>query len=307
MAIVGWMSVGLIRKRLIAGVDFQKDGCWMLRIISLSCLLFWSVGVGTSVYAVDLKIAVAANFKPSLDILAKAFEVESGHRLLISSASTGVLYNQITHGAPFDVFLSADSLRPEMLEEKGLVLAGSRSPYALGELVLWSPGLAGSFSSKRGENDAMTLDDLAGYKGRLSIANPATAPYGVAAKQVLDKLGLWSSFRSRLVQGASIQQAWQFVASGNIPVGLVAKAQLTDQKGNGHHVLPIPADLYDPIQQDLVILSRTKEAEAAKAFVGFLLSPSVQRLIVQHGYLPASTKIADLAPETAPDNRREAL
>ncbi|MGO0305721.1 molybdate ABC transporter substrate-binding protein [Endozoicomonas acroporae] len=250
---------------------------------------------GASVYAEELKVAVAANFKPSLDVLAKAFEADTGHRLLISSASTGVLYNQITHGAPFDIFLSADSLRPKLLEKKGLTLKGSRHPYALGELVLWSPG----FSAKEGRT--MTLEDLAVYQGRLAIANPATAPYGLAAQQVLEKLGFWSSFRSRLVQGASVQQAWQFVASGNIPAGLVAKAQLVDNDG---HIFSIPATLYDPIQQDLVILKRTRQPGAARAFVAFILSPSAQRTIARQGYFPVSTTMAD---KTTSENRREAL
>ncbi|WP_257294761.1 molybdate ABC transporter substrate-binding protein [Endozoicomonas sp. YOMI1] len=268
-----------------------------LRTLFLAFLLFCP---GVSVFAVELKVAVAANFKPSLEVLAKAFEAETGHRLLISSASTGVLYNQITHGAPFDIFLSADSLRAELLEKKGLTLEGSRHPYALGGLVLWSPG----FSGKDDQDKTMTLEDLAFYKGRLAIANPATAPYGLAARQVLEKLGFWSSFRSRLVQGASIQQAWQFVASGNIPAGLVAKAQLVDHKNNDGHIFSIPATLYDPIQQDLVILKRTRQPEAAKAFVAFILSPSVQSTIAKQGYFPVSTTMVD---KTTSENRRKAL
>lgn len=272
------------------------------------------LGQGSLALAANLKIAVAANFRPSLDILAKTFETKTGHRLLISSASTGVLYNQITNGAPFDLFLSADSLRPKMLEEKGLILADSRHTYALGQLVLWSPGLPGN---DRG-NKAMTLKELAGYTGRLSIANPGTAPYGVAAQQVLERIGLWSSFRPRLVQGASIQQAWQFVASGNIPVGLVAKAQLVDQKNNNGHVSPVsvelvPAELYDPIQQDLVILQRTKKPEVARDFVAFLLSQPIQNMIVEHGYFPVKTEVADLQNDlllnhqTAPQTGRDEL
>lgn len=300
------MSGSLTRKLLTAGADINRaPGFSMLRNILLLFVLSctgWGV-----VYSAELKVAVAANFKPSLAILAKTFTAETGHRLLISSASTGALYNQITHGAPFDLFLSADSQRPKMLEEQGLALADSRYTYALGELVLWSMGAADGVSDDSGKNTAMTLADLANYSGRLAIANPGTAPYGVAAQQVLEKLGLWSSFRPRLVQGASIQQTWQFVASGNIPVGMVAKAQLANQKNNNGHVVSIPTDLYDPIQQDLVILKRTKEPEAAKALVAFLLSPPVQGTIAQHGYLTASTRIADLSPESAHDSGKEAL
>ncbi|WP_257264280.1 molybdate ABC transporter substrate-binding protein [Endozoicomonas sp. ONNA2] len=267
----------------------------MSRTVFLAFLLAFLVA---SVNAIELKVAVAANFKPSLEVLAKAFAAETGHRLLISSASTGALYNQIIHGAPFDIFLSADSHRARLLEKKGLILKGSRQPYALGVLVLWSPG----FSGEHGK--AMTLEDLAVYTGRLAIANPATAPYGLAAQQVLEKLGFWSSLRSRLVQGASIQQAWQFVASGHIPAGLVAKAQLVNHKDDDSHVFLIPATLYDPIQQDLVILQRTRQPEAAKAFVAFMLSPSVQHTIAKQGYLPVSTTMAG---KPISEHRKEAF
>ncbi|WP_257283140.1 molybdate ABC transporter substrate-binding protein [Endozoicomonas sp. SESOKO1] len=267
----------------------------MLRTLFLTFVLFCT---GASACAEELKVAVAANFKPSLEALAKVFEADTGHRLLISSASSGVLYNQISHGAPFDIFLSADSQRPGLLEKEGLTLKGSRHAYALGELVLWSPGVSG----EDGKDKTMTLEDLAVYKGRLAIANPATAPYGLAAQQVLEKLSLWSSFRSRLVQGASIQQAWQFVASGNAPAGLVAKAQLVDHKDNDGHVFLIPATLYDPIRQDMVILKRTQHPEAAKAFVAFMLSPSVQNTLAEQGYLPVAT---EMAGKSTPEHRRE--
>ena len=220
----------------------------------------------------DLHVAVASNFKPSLTILAKTFAEQTGHRLLISSASTGALYNQIINGAPFDVFLAADSLRPAQLEQQGL--GERRSTYAFGELVFWRPGV------KKPVN-------LTDYRGRLAIANPATAPYGLAAQQVLEKLHLWQPIQPRLVQGSSVQQAWQFVASGNAPAGLVARAQLANEKNNTN-IITIPTELYAPIRQDLIILKRSKKPELAKVLVEFLLSMPVQNMIVSQGYLPAS-------------------
>ncbi|MGB0361324.1 MAG: molybdate ABC transporter substrate-binding protein, partial [Endozoicomonas sp.] len=117
--------------------------------------------------------------------------------------------------------------------------------------------------------------------------NPKTAPYGLAAKQLLENLGMWSVIEPRLVQGTSIQQAWQFVASGNAPIGLVAKAQMTDS--DEYQVMPY--EYYDPIQQDLIILKRTQYPELARQFVGFILSKPVQLMIEDHGYLSIVKKI----------------
>ena len=233
--------------------------------------------------AAQLKVAVAANFKPTLETLAETFEKETGHSLLISAASSGVLYNQIIYGAPFDVFLSADVERPTQLEEQGLTLEGSRQLYASGVLVLWRPGF-----DQRKSNDVLTLNDLTNHKGRLAIANPATAPYGFCAKQVLENLGLWPSIQSRLVKGASIAQTWQFVASGNAPAGLVAKSQVMDHVHDKRRVLQIPDNMYRPIKQELVILKRTREPEAARELANFLSSPTAQKIIEEYGYKPMS-------------------
>ena len=250
----------------------------MKKLVLLVCLFLASL-TGRFALADTLKIAVAANFKPTLEELSRQFEQNTGHQLLISSASTGILYNQIVNGAPFDVFLSADRERPEMLQEKGMVLPGSLHTYALGELVLWSPG------------KTTTLVELRGNKERLAIANPKIAPYGLAAKQLLENLGMWSFVESRLVKGASIQQTWQFVASGNVPSGLVAKAQMTDS--DQYQV--IPYEYYDPIQQDLIILKRTPHPELARQFVAFILSESAQLMIENHGYFSVVKKDSKIA------------
>ena len=221
----------------------------------------------------ELRVAVAANFKPVLTTLADQFEKSSGHSVSLSSAASGALYIQIANGAPFDLFLSADRLRPEKLEKEGLTLDGSRKTYAYGELVLWSQ-----------DRQVKTLADLAPYKGRLAMANPVTAPYGVAAEEVLKKKGLWSRFQGRIVQGASIQQAWQFVVSGNVPVGLVARSQLMDSQYEKETVFVIPVNLYQPIQQDMVILKRSKNPNLAQQFSDFLMSGSSQTYITSRGY-----------------------
>ena len=159
------------------------------------------------------------------------------------------------------------------MEHDGLAVEGSRKTYAYGELVLWSQ-----------TPQVKKLADLGSYKGRLAMANPVTAPYGVAAEAVLKKEGLWDQFQGRVVQGASIQQAWQFVASGNVSVGLVARSQLMDPKYAKEVVFVIPVNLYQPIQQDMVILKRSKHREAAQQLSDFLMSATTQNYIASQGY-----------------------
>ncbi|WP_448215966.1 molybdate ABC transporter substrate-binding protein [Endozoicomonas sp. 2B-B] len=226
--------------------------------------------------AANLRVAVSANFKPVLEHLAEQFMRQTGHRVSISSASTGVLYHQIMHGAPFDLFFSADQARPLKLESNGRVLPDSRRTYAYGRLVLWH---------RTEHKKPSSIEQLKDWQGRLAIANPATAPYGLAAKQSLEKLGLWQSYQGRLVQGANIQQTWQFVASGNVDMGLVALSQLTGEELK--QITYVPDRLYDPVRQDMVILKRTEHKKIAQAFSAFVLSVSSQKYIAEHGYFRA--------------------
>ena len=243
------------------------------RLLSFFIVCVLSFTLSFSVEAAPLRIAVAANFKPVLDELAQRFEQKTGKHLTVSSASTGVLYNQIVNGAPFDVFLSADSERPRLLEDRGLIVPDSRQPYARGILVLWNTS-----------DQPVSLKELKDYKGRIAMANPLTAPYGLAAEQTLKNLGVWHNEQKRRVTGNSIQQAWQFVASGHIQLGLVAKAQLIDPKYQNTQVTKIPQNLYDPIQQELVVLKRSQQPEIARVFAEFVLSQKSQKYIGSQGY-----------------------
>ncbi len=135
-------------------------------------------------------MAVAANFVPPFREVAMEFEKATGHTVQVASGSSGNFYTQIKNGAPFDVFFSADSERPKLLEEEGLGVKGSRFTYAIGRLVLWSPD----------PNLVKGEDTLRSEKFKhLAIANPKTAPYGVAAKQAMQKLGVWETVQPRLV------------------------------------------------------------------------------------------------------------
>jgi molybdate transport system substrate-binding protein len=222
-----------------------------------------------------VQVAVASNFAQPMARIAAAFQRDTGHQLRISSGSSGKFYAQIASGAPFEVFLSADDEIPQRLEKEGLAVAGSRATYAIGTLVLWSPRpgyVDGKGEVLRGSGFA-----------RLAIANPKTAPYGAAAREVLERQGMWQVLQHRLVQGESIAQAYQFVASGNAEMGFVALSQVRNESGETTGSLwLVPQTLYTPIRQDAVLLSKGKAA--AGQFMAYLRSPKAAAIIQSFGY-----------------------
>ncbi len=235
--------------------------------------------------AEEVRVAVAANFLSTLTQLSQKFENETTHTLLISSGSSGKLYAQITHGAPFDVFFSADVKRPQLLEEKGLSVPGSRFTYAVGRLTLWS------LDPKRvsdGNPQVLSTPTFA----HLAIANPKTAPYGMAAKQTLQNLELWDHVKDRLVQGENIAQTFQFVYSNSAQLGLVALSQVLDPKVQGiGSRWDVPPHLHDALNQQAVLLVAGRHNQAAIAFLDFVRNPTAQKVIKDFGYglkLPSS-------------------
>lgn len=233
--------------------------------------------IGGNLAAAELHVAVAANFLGPLQQLTPVYEKASGNKLLPSAGATGALYAQIQQGAPFDVFLSADRERPQQLETEGLAVAGTRFTYATGRLVLWSP-----------QAGALGSDGAAFLKGGsyrfLAIANPKTAPYGLAAQQVLQKLQLWDALneQKKLVTGESIAQTRQFAATGNADAAFVAASQVIKPDGSfdGSSWLP-PAELYESIDQDAVLLKRSTEQAAARHFLLWLKSDAAALKIIR--------------------------
>lgn len=244
----------------------------------LTGLLIASVNlVGTAIaHAETALIAVAANFADPAKRLAEDFGVQTGHSLKISTGSTGQLYAQITNGAPFDVFLSADAARPEKLEQVGFAVAGSRLTYALGKLVLWRPGTTPI--NERAE--AILSDPQFRF---LAIANPDLAPYGAAARETLQARGLWDSLKGRLVFGQNIGQTHALVATGNAEIGFVALAQIKDSNATESYWL-VPEKDHQPISQDAVLLTRARDNAAARAFMDYLKSPRARQIIAGFGY-----------------------
>ena len=225
----------------------------------------------------EVQVAVAANFTAPIKAIARAFEKDTGHRVVASFGATGQLYAQIQHGAPFEVFFSADDSTPARLENEGLGVAGTRFTYATGSLVLWS--------AKAGyvEDDGAVLK--ANQFRHLAIANPKTAPYGLAATQVLDKLGLTEAVRSKLVEGQSITQTLQFVSTGNAELGFVALSQVyQDGRISSGSAWIVPDDMYAPIRQDALILTKGADNPAATALVEYLKGPKAAEIIRSFGY-----------------------
>ena len=234
--------------------------------ISLSILLFTATAT-----AGEVKIAVAANFTAAMKQIAKGFEQTTGHKTRISYGSTGKLYAQILHRAPFEVFLSADSERPQLLVKKRL--ADQQFTYAIGKLALWSSDPIRDVSKaglKRGD-----------FK-RIALANPKTAPYGAASVKVMEQLGVAKALRPKWVRGDNIAQTHQFIATGNAEVGFVALAQIVLNNQGKHWV--IPQDLYEPIHQDAVLLTKGKSNPAASAFLAYLKSDEARKVIGSYGY-----------------------
>jgi molybdate transport system substrate-binding protein len=221
-------------------------------------------------------LAVASNFADVTRRLVRSFEETTGHNVSVSFGSTGLLYSQIANGAPFEVFLAADSARPKKAEDEGLALPGTRFTYATGRLVLWSPS-AGAFEN--GETWVKTL-----AFSRAAIANPDIAPYGRAAREVLERLGVWEVAQSRLVRGENIAQTFQFVATGNADAGFVALSQVRAWRKDPGSLWEIPRAYYEPVVQQAVLLENGVDNRAARAFLEFLASPEARRVIAAAGY-----------------------
>lgn len=239
-------------------------------------LLLWgtSLWVG-SAWAEDVKVAVAANFAPAMEALKADFEQRSGHRLRISTGSTGQLYAQIQQGADYQVFLAADAEFPARAVESGVAVSGTRFPYALGRLVLYSarePSLIQGVDSLR-----------QGGWNKLAIADPKVAPYGKAAIQVLKRMNLWPQVEGKLVRGRSVAQAMNFIATGNADLGFVSLSQVIHGEPGKYWL--VPESWHDPIRQEAVLLLPGKGKAAPQAFLTYLKSESAAKILKQYGYV----------------------
>lgn len=257
-----------------------------LRFICLLMCLFLLTGLSKQPQAATIKIAVASNFYSTLLTLKPQFEAQSDHQLILINAASGVIYAQVQHGAPYDVFLSADAVRPEQLVNDGLAFSDSLQPYAIGQLVWWQPSL--EQVEPLSEQTRFSSISNYGYDhGKVAIANPNFAPYGVAAESVIKRLKLDDQLT--LIRGKNVGQAFQFVDSGNVGAGFIAKSLVVHASQQSKlpkykAFLPLPDEWYPPIKQYMVILKRTNQLPAARAFTEFLTSDAVQEQLLNLGY-----------------------
>jgi molybdate transport system substrate-binding protein len=234
------------------------------------------LGVGLA-RAAGVSVAVAANFAAPMQKIARAFEQDTGHKALLAFGATGKFYALIRNGAPFQLLLAADDETPARLEKEGLAVSGSRFTYATGRLVLWSrtPGLV----DQQGE-----VLRRGGFE-RLAVADPRLAPYGAAAMQVLGQLGLLQQLQPRLVQGQSIAQTYQFVATGNAALGFVALSQvMTEGQVREGSAWIVPLSLHAPLRQDAVLLAAGRDKPAATALMAYLKGEKARGIMRAYGY-----------------------
>jgi molybdate transport system substrate-binding protein len=239
--------------------------------------LFATALASSAAQSDEVQVAVAANFTAPMQQIATLFEKDTGHKALLAFGSTGKFYAQIANGAPFEVLLAADDETPARLEKEGLGVAGSHFTYAIGKLVLWSasPDLvdAGGAVLKTGN-----------FK-HLALANPKTAPYGAAAMEAMGKLGVLPALQPLFVQGENITQTQQFVVTGNAELGFVALSQVfKDGKLGSGSMWMVPANLYQPILQDAVLLAKGRDKPAPVALMAFLKGEKARAIIKSYGY-----------------------
>ncbi len=226
------------------------------------------------VRAAEIRVAVASNFTNAMRDIVARYEAASDNEVVLAFGSTGKHYAQIVNGAPFDAFFAADVARPRRLEAEGHIVDGSRFTYARGRIVLWS-------AEARAFTDPEETLRSAGLS-RLAVANPRLAPYGLAAKQTLTKLGLWRNLQGRIVMGENIGQTYQFVASGNAPLGFVALSQVRAPATGiaGSHWI-VPESYHSPIRQQAVALA---DRPAVTDFLDFVRGEAAAGVIRGYGY-----------------------
>ncbi|MGX5174882.1 molybdate ABC transporter substrate-binding protein [Aliikangiella sp. IMCC44653] len=237
-----------------------------------ACCIIFSLSGRTA----ELKVAVASNFINTAEALVEAYHQRTGQSVVLVPGSSGKLYAQISHGAPFDLFLSADSEKPAALINLGLAEPNSLFIYAIGRLALWST-----------EPQYIPVTGLtlhSNFEGKIVIANPNLAPYGVAAQQVLEKLGAFTSLQNALIRVENVGQAFWIVNTGNASLGFVAWSQLLQQEQSPQHYWLVPETMHDPINQQAVVISASRNRAQAQDFANFIQSKYSRELIISHGY-----------------------
>ena len=240
-------------------------------------LAFASALFVVAAQAGEVTVAIAANFTAPMQQIAKTFEQDTGHKAQLAFGATGKFYAQIKNGAPFAVLLAADDETPERLEKEGLAVTGTRFTYATGRLALWSkqPNLVDD------KGEVLRSNRF----NKIAIADPKLAPYGMAAMEVIHKLGVQANVVPKLVQGESIGQTYQFVSTENAQLGFVALSQISiDGRITQGSAWVVPQHLHTPLKQDVVLLNAGKDNAAAQALLKYLQGDTAKAIITRYGY-----------------------
>ena len=248
----------------------------LMRPLSMCSLALAAILLPTA-HAGEVAVAVAANFTAPMQKIAAQFEQDTGHKAQLSFGATGKFYAQIANGAPFGVLLAADDSTPKKIGKEGLGDGATRFTYAIGQLVLWSkqPGYVDADGKVLQKTDWQ----------HIAIANPKLAPYGLAAMQTLDKLGLTAQVQPRVVTGENIGQTYQFAASGNAQLGFVALSQVMEgSKLREGSAWVVPANMHESIRQDAIVLKPGQGNPAAAALMDYLKGEKARAIIKSYGY-----------------------
>lgn len=222
----------------------------------------------------ELIVAAAADLVFALREIAPVFEREHQAKITLTFGSTGQLAQQIQHGAPVDVFFAANITFVEDLRAKGALLADSVETYAQGQIVL---------ATHRDRPPLATLRDLTRHDvRRIAIANPAHAPYGMAAREALVSAGVWTQVQPKLVYGENVRQALQFLETGNVDAAIVALsvAQVPDVR-----FAPVDPNLHRPIIQAAAVTTRSRQPDLARALIHFVIGPQGRPVMKRFGFL----------------------
>lgn len=255
------------------------------RLLSLAFLIGLSANA-TGAPAKPLRVAIAPDLIPPFQVLGRRFQAITGVPVQLIPSASGILAQQIEHGAPYDLFAAANVAYVQRLTNEKLTLPGSQHLYAVGSLVLWRPPQVGA--------PLHSLSELLSPQiHRIAIANPKIAPYGAAAQQALMKSGLWNRLRARIVYAENVEQAYQYVKTGNADAALLPLSLVISEVGKkgDTQFYRVPPSLYSPINQAVAVIAITRQPAMALRFLHFLLGKPGRLVLKRYGFkLPPPPK-----------------
>ena len=250
------------------------DGWLKLLCLSLVGLCFACTPDPNDRQRVELTVSAAASLTWAFQELGERFRHETGTRVGLNFGSSGQLAQQIASGAPVDLFAAANMAFLDDLDRQGVLLAETKRPYARGRLTLWT-------RADSRLRFARLEDVMRPEVRRLALANPSHAPYGVAAREALQAVGLWDQVQSKLVLGENVRQALQYAATGNVDVALVVRSLSVHHEGRW---VVLPETLHQPIVQALAVIKQTQHALQARQFAAFIHGPQGQAILRKYGF-----------------------